>query len=93
VHSLGSSGNGADVIRRRFSQVCLFSQAIVLTKTGLGRKILRFLTKQREGQSCCEYIKIDGTNLVSSRIALGTWAIGGWMWGGTDEKESIRTNS
>ena len=38
-----------------------------------------------------EYIKIDGTNLVSSRIALGTWAIGGWMWGGTDEKESVRT--
>jgi aryl-alcohol dehydrogenase-like predicted oxidoreductase len=38
-----------------------------------------------------ESIKIDGTNLVSSRIALGTWAIGGWMWGGTDEKESIRT--
>lgn len=25
------------------------------------------------------------------RIGLGTWAIGGWMWGGTDEKESIRT--
>jgi len=22
---------------------------------------------------------------------LGTWAIGGWMWGGTDEAESIRT--
>src|SRR5580692_8406153 len=38
-----------------------------------------------------EYINIDGTNLVSSRIALGTWAIGGWMWGGTDEQESIRT--
>jgi aryl-alcohol dehydrogenase-like predicted oxidoreductase len=38
-----------------------------------------------------EYINIDGTTLVSSRIALGTWAIGGWMWGGTDEKESIRT--
>jgi aryl-alcohol dehydrogenase-like predicted oxidoreductase len=38
-----------------------------------------------------EYIEIKGTNLVSSRIALGTWAIGGWMWGGTDEKESIRT--
>jgi len=38
-----------------------------------------------------EYIEINGTNLVSSRIALGTWAIGGWMWGGTDEKESIRT--
>jgi aryl-alcohol dehydrogenase-like predicted oxidoreductase len=38
-----------------------------------------------------EYINVDGTNLVSSRIALGTWAIGGWMWGGSDEKESIRT--
>ena len=38
-----------------------------------------------------EFINITGTNLISSRIALGTWAIGGWMWGGTDEKESIRT--
>jgi aryl-alcohol dehydrogenase-like predicted oxidoreductase len=26
-----------------------------------------------------------------SRIALGTWAIGGWMWGGTNEDESIKT--
>jgi aryl-alcohol dehydrogenase-like predicted oxidoreductase len=42
-------------------------------------------------ETMLEYIKIDGTKLVSSRIALGTWAIGGWMWGGTDEKESIRT--
>ena len=38
-----------------------------------------------------EYIDIKDTNLIASRIALGTWAIGGWMWGGTDEKESIRT--
>ncbi|MFZ3217031.1 MAG: aldo/keto reductase [Candidatus Acidiferrales bacterium] len=38
-----------------------------------------------------EFIKIPGANLQSSRVALGTWAIGGWMWGGTDEKESIRT--
>jgi aryl-alcohol dehydrogenase-like predicted oxidoreductase len=38
-----------------------------------------------------EYINIRGTKLVASRIALGTWAIGGWMWGGSDEKESIRT--
>jgi aryl-alcohol dehydrogenase-like predicted oxidoreductase len=38
-----------------------------------------------------EFINIGGTNLLSSRIALGTWAMGGWMWGGTDEKESIRT--
>ena len=26
-----------------------------------------------------------------SRIALGTWAIGGWMWGGSDEAELIKT--
>jgi aryl-alcohol dehydrogenase-like predicted oxidoreductase len=26
-----------------------------------------------------------------SRVALGTWAIGGWMWGGTDEVQSIAT--
>ena len=38
-----------------------------------------------------ETIKINGTSLEISRIALGTWAIGGWMWGGTDEQESIRT--
>ena len=38
-----------------------------------------------------EYIQIGGTNLISSRVGLGTWAIGGWMWGGTEEKESIRT--
>src|SRR5260370_22529929 len=38
-----------------------------------------------------ETIKIKGTSLEVSRIALGTWAIGGWMWGGTDEQESIRT--
>jgi aryl-alcohol dehydrogenase-like predicted oxidoreductase len=26
-----------------------------------------------------------------SRVGLGTWAIGGWMWGGTDEEESVKT--
>ncbi|AMM41146.1 general stress protein [Candidatus Desulfofervidus auxilii] len=38
-----------------------------------------------------EYIQIKGTDLNVSRIGLGTWAIGGWLWGGTDEKTSIRT--
>ncbi len=38
-----------------------------------------------------EYTLISGTEMNVSRIALGTWAIGGWMWGGTDETESIRT--
>ena len=34
---------------------------------------------------------IPGTTLKVSPVALGTWAIGGWMWGGTDEAESIST--
>ena len=38
-----------------------------------------------------EVIGIPGTQMTASRIALGTWAIGGWMWGGTDETQSIRT--
>ena len=38
-----------------------------------------------------ETFRIPGTKLAPSRIGLGTWAIGGWMWGGTDETESIRT--
>jgi hypothetical protein len=29
--------------------------------------------------------------LEVSRVGLATWAIGGWMWGGTDEAESIAT--
>ncbi len=38
-----------------------------------------------------EYIEIANTNIKASRIGLGTWAIGGWMWGGTDEELSIKT--
>jgi aryl-alcohol dehydrogenase-like predicted oxidoreductase len=38
-----------------------------------------------------ERVDIPGTSLKVSRIALGTWAIGGWMWGGADEAEAIRT--
>ncbi len=38
-----------------------------------------------------ETYTIPNTDLAVSRIALGTWAIGGWMWGGTDERRSIET--
>jgi len=38
-----------------------------------------------------EFARIPGTPLKVSRVAIGTWAIGGWMWGGTDETESIAT--
>ena len=30
-------------------------------------------------------------SLAVSRVGLGTWAIGGWMWGGTDDTESVAT--
>ena len=30
------------------------------------------------------------SGIEASVVGLGTWAIGGWMWGGTTEKESIR---
>ena len=36
-----------------------------------------------------EFVEISNTGLKASRICLGTWAIGGWMWGGTKEEESI----
>ena len=38
-----------------------------------------------------ETTRISSADLQFSRIGLGTWAMGGWMWGGTDESESIRT--
>jgi aryl-alcohol dehydrogenase-like predicted oxidoreductase len=38
-----------------------------------------------------DHAGIPGTVLQVSRITLGTWAIGGWMWGGTDVEESIAT--
>jgi aryl-alcohol dehydrogenase-like predicted oxidoreductase len=42
--------------------------------------------------SAVETIRIGNSGIVASRVALGTWAIGGWMWGGnTDLDESIRT--
>jgi len=38
-----------------------------------------------------QFVEIPGTRTRVSRVALGTWAMGGWMWGGTDESESIAT--
>ena len=38
-----------------------------------------------------EFVEIPETELKVSRVALGTWAMGGWMWGGTDQRESVAT--
>jgi aryl-alcohol dehydrogenase-like predicted oxidoreductase len=42
-------------------------------------------------ETAMETVPVAGTDLRPSRIGLGTWAIGGWMWGGTDDDESVRT--
>lgn len=33
--------------------------------------------------------QLGKTEIKITPIVLGTWAIGGWMWGGTDEQDSI----
>lgn len=34
--------------------------------------------------------EIGQSGISASAVGLGTWAIGGWMWGGTDEARSIK---
>lgn len=36
-----------------------------------------------------EYRKLGNTDLELSAITFGSWAAGGWMWGGADEQEAI----
>jgi aryl-alcohol dehydrogenase-like predicted oxidoreductase len=38
-----------------------------------------------------ETLRMEGIPVPVSRVGLGTWAIGGWMWGGTDEDAAIAT--
>lgn len=38
-----------------------------------------------------QFRRLGSTEIETSAIALGTWAIGGWMWGGADENKAIRT--
>lgn len=38
-----------------------------------------------------ESLSIEGIATPVSRIGLGTWAIGGWMWGGADDDRSVTT--
>jgi len=36
-----------------------------------------------------QYRNLGQSDIKASVVGLGTWAIGGWMWGGTEEKMSI----
>ena len=48
-------------------------------------------TQTEKKDKIMETTKITISGMRVSRIALGTWAMGGWMWGGTEEKDAIRT--
>jgi aryl-alcohol dehydrogenase-like predicted oxidoreductase len=37
-----------------------------------------------------EFSVLGASQVKVSRIGLGTWSIGGWMWGGTDESAAIK---
>src|SRR3982074_1406925 len=47
------------------------------------------MNRNRSRHAAMEFVDIPGTSLRVSRIALGTWAIGGWMWGGSNESDAI----
>ncbi len=38
-----------------------------------------------------KYRVIPGTDIEVSRIGLGTWAMGGWMWGGSRKEKAVKT--
>jgi aryl-alcohol dehydrogenase-like predicted oxidoreductase len=38
-----------------------------------------------------EHTTIRDVPVPASRVGLGTWAMGGFQWGGTDDDESVRT--
>src|ERR1700674_3257224 len=47
------------------------------------------MNRIRSHQADMKFVDIPGTSMRVSRIALGTWAIGGWMWGGSNERDAI----
>ncbi len=36
-----------------------------------------------------EYRQLGSSDVKVSAVTLGTWAIGGWMWGGTDDANAV----
>src|SRR5215468_5201185 len=43
------------------------------------------------GATPVEHASIRDIPIPASRVGLGTWAMGGMQWGGTDDDESVRT--
>ncbi len=38
-----------------------------------------------------EFTQVSNLEFNISRVTLGTWAIGGWMWGGSDDRLAVDT--
>src|SRR6202521_1938852 len=49
------------------------------------------MSRNQSRQADMEFVDIPGTSMRVSSIALGTWAMGGWMWGGSNESDAIST--
>jgi aryl-alcohol dehydrogenase-like predicted oxidoreductase len=86
--------------RRRIRAAPVDFARLKVATSGRSTATERCLVKRRSdvmaaetatGEIEMERAILAGTSLEVSRVALGTWAIGGWMWGGTDEAESIAT--
>jgi methylglyoxal reductase len=50
---------------------------------------LNFLLIFILGREDMEYRNIGLSGIKASVVGLGSWAIGGWSWGGTNELEAI----
>ena len=37
-----------------------------------------------------KYVNLGNSDIRISKLTFGAWAIGGWMWGGADEKDAIK---
>ncbi len=37
-----------------------------------------------------EYITLGQSDVKISKLAFGAWAIGGWLWGGADQKDAVK---
>ena len=48
------------------------------------------MSRNQPRRAGMEFVDIPGTSMRVSRIALGTWAMGGWMWGGSNESDAVR---
>jgi len=46
--------------------------------------------KNKRGGTDMQYRALGNSGIEASVVGFGAWAVGGWMWGGSEEKNSIR---